>query len=272
MSSIEKIAFIGAGNMATSLIGGLLRAGTPARDIVAADPVAEQRAKITELGVRAATDNGEAVRDANIVVLAVKPQVMKSVVVGLANSMPKGALVISIAAGITTASIAAWCGASRSIVRCMPNTPALYGAGITALYANEHTVAQQRRAAQLVLGAAGAVIWVEDEADLDAVTAVSGSGPAYFFLLMEAMTSAAMQLGLDHAVAAELTLATAHGAAVMARETRIDPAQLRRNVTSPGGTTEAALTALQAARVREAFVEAIVRAAARSRELAKQFE
>ncbi len=269
---MERIAFIGAGNMASSLIGGLLRAGAAVGDIIAADPAAEQRAKIAALGIRAATDNVEAVRDATVVVLAVKPQVMKSVVTGLADCLPDGVLLVSIAAGITSASIADWCGDSHGIVRCMPNTPALYGAGITALYANGNVTPQQKQAAQHILGAVGEVIWVEHEADLDAVTAVSGSGPAYFFLLMEAMISAGSQLGLDHAVATKLTLATANGAAIMARETGVDPAQLRRNVTSPGGTTEAAVTALETAGVRDAFAEAITRAASRSRELAKQFE
>jgi pyrroline-5-carboxylate reductase len=267
----RQIAFIGAGNMAASLIGGLLRAGTPAGSIVAADPAPEQRQRLAASGIATTADNVAAINDANVIVLAVKPQVMRTVVRNLRDHLDHRPLLISIAAGVTTASIATWSRADAPIVRCMPNTPALYGAGITALFANDRVEPGQRALARDILAAAGEVLWVEAEAQLDAVTAVSGSGPAYFFYLMEAMVQAGTRLGLAPDVAARLTVSTAYGAAVMARETGTDPAGLRRNVTSPGGTTERAIAVLDDASVQHAFREAIEQAAIRSRELAEQF-
>ncbi|NJN50550.1 MAG: pyrroline-5-carboxylate reductase [Gammaproteobacteria bacterium] len=266
-----RVAFIGAGNMASSLIGGLLRAGTRAQDLIAADPFAEQRNKLSALGVGTTADNARAVDAADAVVLAVKPQVMRDVVVGLEPHLPRDTLLISIAAGVTTTSITAWSRPAQPIVRCMPNTPALYGAGVTALFANGHVDEAQRSLAADILSAAGEVIWVRDESQLDAVTALSGSGPAYFFYLMEAMVAAGQRLGLDREVAMALTLATAQGSAIMARDSGLEPTQLRRNVTSPGGTTERAVGVLDDARVRQNIEAAIEQAAQRSRELAEQF-
>ncbi len=268
---MTKIAFIGAGNMASSLIGGLLRAGTPDGDLIASDPSATQLAKVAELGIETTPDNNDAAHGADAVVLAVKPQVMSAVVKGLAAALPRDALLLSIAAGVTTHSIAKWTRGDVAIVRCMPNTPALYGAGITALYATAHVSPQQRRLAAEILSAAGQVVWVDEESQLDAVTALSGSGPAYFFYLMEAMTAAGERLGLSADIASALTLATAYGSAVMARESGTDPAQLRVGVTSPGGTTERAVRVLDDSNVRATIEHAIEQAAIRSRELAEQF-
>ena len=266
----DRIAFVGAGNMARALAGGLLRAGARAADLIAADPVAQQREQLAALGVAVCDDNAEAIESASVVVLAVKPQVMRDVVVALAPNVTQQHLVISIAAGVPIGALEQWLPVARSIVRCMPNTPALYGAGITAMYANAAVTARQRALAESVLAGAGEVVWVQDESQLDAVTAVSGSGPAYYFYLMEAMQRAARTLGLDDDLARKLTLATAHGAAVMARESRDGVAQLRKNVTSPGGTTERAISVLDARSVAGAFEDAIVAAAKRSRELAAE--
>jgi len=264
----ERIAFIGAGNMARALAGGLLRAGARAADLIATDPVALQRKQIEALGIAATDDNAKAIEGATVVVLAVKPQVMRGVVEALAPSVTQDQLVISIAAGIPTHAIERWLAHARPLVRCMPNTPALYGVGITALYANGAVTKRQAALAESVLAAAGEVVWVANEDQLDAVTAVSGSGPAYYFYLMEAMQRAARALGLDDDLARKLTLATALGAAVMAKESGERVEQLRKNVTSPGGTTERAISVLDARDASAAFEDAIAAAAARSRELA----
>jgi pyrroline-5-carboxylate reductase len=203
-------------------------------------------------------------------VLAVKPQVMRAVLGTL--TLRPGQLLISIAAGIPLAALAARTPPGSAIVRCMPNTPALLGAGVTGMAANDAVTAQQRQAADAVLGAAGRTLWVDEEAHLDAVTAVSGSGPAYFFYLMEAMIDAGEALGLDRASATTLTLETAYGAACMARQGSDSPGRLRANVTSPGGTTERALSILDAAGTREAVHKAVAGAAERARELSEEFD
>jgi pyrroline-5-carboxylate reductase len=267
----DKIAFIGAGNMARSLVGGLLKHGLPAETIVAADPDASQRSTIAALGVATTASNAAAAADAATIVLAVKPQAMRSVVLELRPALDRKQLLISIAAGVPSGAIERWCSQPLGIVRCMPNTPALYGAGVTALFANNWATPQQRAAAEATLAAVGHVIWVADEAALDAVTAVSGSGPAYFFYLMEAMIAAGVELGLDEETARTLTLRTASGAALMATQSGIAPAQLRRNVTSPGGTTERAIAVLDANRCRTALIDALRQAANRSAELASEF-
>lgn len=268
MSNTQKISFIGAGNMARSLVTGLLRNGHPADAIRAADPAPEQCEQLRRLGVGVGADNDAAVADADVIVLAVKPQVLKAVLESLA--LAPGQLLVSIAAGVNLESLARWSSRSQPIVRCMPNTPALLGAGITALFANDATSQSQRAQAELILGAAGRTLWVADEALLDAVTAVSGSGPAYFFYLMEAMIEAGEGLGLDADTATLLTLETAYGAALMAREGSDAPATLRQKVTSPGGTTERALGILDAAGTRETIRTAVEGAAQRARELAEE--
>ncbi|BAU71950.1 pyrroline-5-carboxylate reductase [Metapseudomonas furukawaii] len=268
--STPRIAFIGAGNMAASLIGGLRAKGVDAERIVASDPGAEQRAKVSaEHGIQVLGDNAEAVKDADIVVLSIKPQVMKAVCQALAPSLQPGQLVVSIAAGITCASLAAWLG-PRPIVRCMPNTPALVGQGASGLFANAEVSATQRQQAGELLAAVGIALWLDDEKLIDAVTAVSGSGPAYFFLLMEAMTAAGEKLGLPRETAEQLTLQTALGAARMAVSSDVDAAELRRRVTSPNGTTEAAIKTFQAGGFEALVQQALNAADRRSAELAEQ--
>ena len=268
--SHPRIAFIGAGNMATSLIGGLLAQGIPASHIRASDPGAEQRAKIAaEHGIALFADNAEAILDADVIVLATKPQVLKDVCLALAPSLQDGQLLVSIAAGISCASLGNWLGA-RPIVRCMPNTPALLRQGVSGLYANAEVNPTQRELAEQLLAAVGMALWLENEQQIDAVTAVSGSGPAYFFLLIEAMTAAGEQLGLPKAIAAQLTLQTALGAAHMAVASDVDAAELRRRVTSPNGTTEAAIKTFQAGGFAELVEQALSAAAKRSAELAEQ--
>ena len=261
------ITFIGAGNMARSLLSGLLAAGTPPERLRASDPDAGQRQAIGELGVVTFDDNAAAVADADLVVLAVKPQVLGGVLEPL--DLGAGQLVVSIAAGVPLDALERWTPAGTPIVRCMPNTPALLGAGITGMFANAAVSEAQREAADAVLRSAGRTLWVAEEGALDAVTGVSGSGPAYFFYLMEAMIDAGVDLGLTREAATTLTLETAYGAARMAREGADPPAQLRANVTSPGGTTERALSILEAARFRDTVGQAVAGAAQRARELAE---
>ncbi|SDT22026.1 pyrroline-5-carboxylate reductase [Pseudomonas oryzae] len=265
-----RIAFVGAGNMATSLIGGLIARAVPAENIRASEPFAEQRERVArEHGITVYADNAAAVAGADIVVLAVKPQVMKEVCLALAPVLPADALIVSIAAGIPCASLERWLGA-KAIVRCMPNTPALLHQGASGLFANAHTSAAQREQAEALLEAVGLALWLDDEQQIDAVTAVSGSGPAYFFLLMEAMTAAGERLGLSAETASLLARQTALGAARMALVSDVDPAELRRRVTSPKGTTEAAINAFQAGGFEALVEQALQAAARRSAELAEQ--
>ncbi len=264
------LAFIGAGNMAASLIHGLLKDGLPPQTISVADPVAAQREKLAELGVNTYDNNNDAVTGRDVVVLAVKPQVAQSVVTALETLTPKQ-LLVSIAAGINMTSLSNWSHPEQAIVRCMPNTPALLGVGMSALYANNYCQAEQRQLAQTLLNAAGKTLWVEKERALDAVTAVSGSGPAYFFLLMEAMIDAGVDLGLDRKTATTLTLQTAYGAALMAQSSDESPSVLRQNVTSPGGTTAAALAVMAEAGLPSIIKNALHAADTRAAELAEEF-
>ena len=268
--SNTRIAFIGAGNMASSLIGGLLAKGLDAAQIRASDPGTETRAKVTaEHGIEVFADNAQAVQDADVIVIAVKPQAMKAVCQDLRQHLKPHQLLVSIAAGITCASLLNWLG-NQPLVRCMPNTPALLGKGVSGLFATPDVSAEQRQQADELLSAVGIVVWVDTEAQIDAVTAVSGSGPAYFFLLIEAMTDAGVKLGLPREVAEQLAQQTALGAAHMAVGSDVDAAELRRRVTSPAGTTEAAIKSFQANGF-EAMVETALSAAAhRSAEMAEQ--
>ena len=267
-----RVAFIGAGNMASSLVLGLIQEGWPASSILAADPVPEQRERLAKHGIQVFDDNIRLAAEADNLLLAVKPQVMKSVLQGLSSHLTSNHLLISIAAGITLSSIQAWVGHPTSIVRCMPNTPALVGAGITALVENERVDSRQHKTAETILSAVGSILWVPSEADLDAVTAVSGSGPAYFFSLMENLQQVAEQLGLAPETARTLVLETAYGAALMARQNDAPVSQLRQNVTSPGGTTEAAMKVLERQRWGNILHQAVEAAADRSRQLAKELE
>ncbi len=263
------IAFIGGGNMARSLIAGLVAAGTPAASIEVVEPQAAQRQALQqELGVRVAESITAAALDAGAVVLAVKPQVMAAVCAELAPRLAAGTLVVSIAAGITTATLRHWLGANAVLVRAMPNTPALLGAGMTGLYADAGAGTQQRQAAQAILAAAGQTRWIDDEALMDAVTAVSGSGPAYVFALAEAMEAAAQEQGLDAEAARQLVVHTVLGAARMLVESGRSPTELRQAVTSPNGTTQAALETLATGHFHALVGKAVAAAAERGRQLA----
>ena len=265
-----RIAFIGGGNMAASLVGGMIARGFRADRITVTDISAERlRLLETQYGVAVTESNPDAAREADVVLLAVKPQQMAEVAGALAPVLAgRPVLVVSIAAGITIAKLQGWLGAGTAVVRCMPNTPALVQAGATGLFASPEVDAAQRALAHAMLDAVGIALWLDSEDQLDAVTAVSGSGPAYFFLVMEAMIAAGRALGLDEKLARQLTLQTALGAAQMAITSDEEPGELRRKVTSPGGTTQAALTVLEAARLRDTFLQALVAARDRSRELA----
>jgi pyrroline-5-carboxylate reductase len=267
------IAFIGGGNMARSLVGGLLARGTRGDSIRVAEPVEAARAAlVADFGVAAFATGAEAVDGAGAWVLAVKPQVLREVCEALAPlAQAQRPLVISIAAGITSAQIARWLGgdggAALAIVRCMPNTPAMLGAGVTGLFATAQVDARGRAQAESLLSSAGATVWIGDEAKMDAVTAVSGSGPAYVFLLAEAMEAAAKAEGLADDAARTLVLQTVLGAARMLTESNEAPAELRRRVTSPGGTTQAAIETFEAGGLRELVAEAIGNATERGRQL-----
>lgn len=267
------IAFIGAGNMARSLIGGLIADGWDPASISVSDPDPDQLAAVGRLfGTRSASDNVAAVEQSELVVLAVKPQVMPDVARELAATVQaRRPLVISIAAGICIADLDRWLGGDCPLVRCMPNTPALVQSGATAMFANTAVNDDQKALAESILRAVGLALWVNDEVQLDAVTALSGSGPAYFFLVIEAMQDAGKSLGLDEKTARLLALQTAFGAAKMALESRDDAATLRHKVTSPGGTTEKALAVLEQGGLRRLFNDALKAARDRAHELAKQF-
>lgn len=265
---MSTICFIGGGNMATSLIGGLIAQGHPAENIIVSDPNEPQRSQLSsDFSIRTTDDNALAVKEANVVVLAVKPQVMKQVAQPLADTLSEGTLIVSIAAGINLYSLESWLGGKHAIVRCMPNTPSLIQLGASGLYANQQTTSGQKQLAETILKAAGIVQWVATEEEIDAVTAVSGSGPAYYFLLMEAMIDAGESLGLSRETAAELTLQTAVGAAQMAMQSDVDAAELRRRVTSPGGTTEQAINTFEGAHLRDIVKAALKAASDRSAEL-----
>ncbi len=266
-----RIAFVGGGNMARALIAGLVRQGAAAAQIRVGEPDADHRAQLArDYGVQSAADNAAAVAGAGIIVLAVKPQEMARVAAALAPGLTGGApLLLSVAAGITTADLARWCPGA-AVVRAMPNRPALLGAGITGLYAAATVGAAPRALAEAVMAAAGRTVWVQRESDLDTVTALSGSGPAYFFLLAEEMAAAGVALGLDPTTAQLLAAETLHGAGQLAHA---DPALDRQRiaVTSKGGTTEAALGEFAAGGLAALVRRAVEAAARRSAELARQF-
>lgn len=267
-----EISFIGGGNMARSLIGGLLADGLAADSIRVAEPDATRRqALIADFGIHAVENNVQAAQDADVVVLAVKPQIMRQVADELATTIGDGSvLVLSIAAGLQARDLTRWLGPDAAVVRAMPNTPSLVRAGATGLFANSNVTDDQRNLAESLMRAVGLTCWIEDEQQLDAVTAVSGSGPAYFFLLMEMIESAGVELGLNPETARLLTIETALGAARMALESEHDPQTLRRLVTSPGGTTEAAINSLEDADIRALLKRAVTAAATRADELGQQ--
>jgi pyrroline-5-carboxylate reductase len=265
------ITFIGGGNMATALIGGLVAKGFAPQSIKVVEVVPEARERLAaSFGVKCFDGPAAAVPFGDVVVLAVKPQQMREVARALAPGL-QGELVLSIAAGIRLADLARWLGGYTRLARCMPNTPALIGAGITGLYARPEAGSEGRAQVQTILEAVGEAIWVEDEALLDPVTAVSASGPAYVFYFIEALERAAVELGLDPAGARQLAIQTFRGAAELAARSSDAPAILRERVTSKGGTTERALAALQSDRVADAIVRAVRAASERARELGDEF-
>ncbi len=269
MSSESTIAFIGGGNMARSLIGGLIARGAVAADIRVSEPVDVLRdALARDFGVGVGADNAVAASGAGLWLLAVKPQVMRAVCEALSPvAQAERPLVVSIAAGITAAQLQRWLGGGVAVVRAMPNTPALLGAGVTGLFGSAEVDADGRARATDLLSSAGKTVWIEDEARMDAVTAVSGSGPAYIFLLAEAMEAAALAEGLPAEAARTLVLETVLGAARMLTESGEDPAELRRRVTSPGGTTQAAIETFEAGGLHALVAAAIRNATARGQQL-----
>lgn len=264
----ELIAFVGGGNMAASLIGGLLAAGHPAARLRVAVRSAGSAAQVqARFGVETLTDAARAVAGAGIVVLAVKPQMMAQAVRGLHPGA--GATILSVAAGVRIATLAHWLG-TDCIVRAMPNTPALFRCGISGAYCEPALAPEHPARAQVVLDSVGLTCWLQREDQIDAVTALSGCGPAYYFLLTEVLREAGAALGLEPAVAAQLAQATFVGAAQMARDAGDDVARLREQVTSKGGSTEAALAHLEAAGLRRIFREALAAADARARQRADE--
>ncbi len=270
----QTLSFIGGGNMAGALIHGLIEDGTdPGRILVAEPDSGRREALAARFGVRTTEDNQEAAGEAAILVLAVKPQVLREVARKLAPVLAQSRpLCISIAAGVRHAALQSWLGDEVPLVRAMPNTPAMLQAGATGLYAPASLDEPRREAAEHVLRAVGLVVWVEEEALMDAVTAVSGSGPAYFFLFMEAMERSAVELGLPPEEARLLVRQTALGAARMALESELDLPALRLGVTSPGGTTEQAIRAFEAGGLRSLVQQAVEAARDRSRELSRELE
>ncbi len=263
-----KLAFVGGGNMARAIIGGLIAKGVNRADVVAVEPDASARLRLlSEFGVKSLEKGDADLKSAEVVVFAVKPQQMREAARAVAPHLGDP-LVVTIAAGIRLESLARWLGGGRKrLVRAMPNTPALVHAGVTGLHAASGVSDADRQAAEGLMGAVGAVVWFERESDLDAVTAVSGSGPAYVFYAIEALETAARNLGLAEGASRSLALWTFVGAAKLAIDRGEDPAKLRAEVTSRGGTTERALEVLEGARVKERFVEAVAAACERSREL-----
>lgn len=263
-----KVAFIGGGNMATAIIGGLLAKGFHAADIAVVEVSAQARVRLAaDFEVNALAAPGAEMGRMDAIVMAIKPQQMREAAGALKPHLKKDTVVISIAAGIRMADLSRWLGGHARCVRTMPNTPALVHAGVTGLYAGEAVKEKDRRITEQLLSAVGRTLWFDREEDLDAVVAVSGSGPAYVFYAIEAVESAAIALGLSPEKARALTLATFDGATKLAIARGEDPATLRANVTSKGGTTAAALAVLEGADVKATFIAAIKAAAQRSREM-----
>ncbi len=267
-----KIGFIGGGNMATSLIGGLIADGTTPSQIRVSDHHPDRpQALEKQFGIQTASTNVALVEESDVVVLAVKPQGLREVCEEIADSVQaKRPLILSVAAGIRIGDIDRWLGDGNAIVRTMPNTPALVQSGATGLYANQCVNESQREIAERIMRAVGLTQWLENEPMMDAVTALSGSGPAYFFLVIEALEEAGCKLGLSEEASRMLALQTAFGAAKMALESSESAAELRRRVTSPGGTTERAISILEEGELRQLFEKALSGARDRAQELADE--
>lgn len=265
-----KITFLGGGNMATALIGGLLKTGFSAADIAVIELAAEGRARLEQAyGIRVYAEPEAAALAGDVLLLAVKPQQMREACAPLLPHLAQQ-LVISIAAGLRLSDLARWLGGYGKLVRAMPNTPALIGAGVTGLYALPSVSTTERASAERILQAVGSTLWVNDEAQMDAVTAVSGSGPAYAFLFIEALQQAASELGFTPEQARQLSIETALGAAQLAAQSTEPASVLRERVTSKGGTTAAALQVMAEREVKDGIVAGILAADARGRELGEQ--
>lgn len=270
MQATPTIGFIGAGNMAAALIGGLVKRTRQPDHIIAFDPDTAKTSRLrNEFSIQVAASNPALLRDSDIVVLAVKPQIMRPVLTPLQSDLPDPApLIVSVAAGIRIASIEKWLGRRLAVVRVMPNTPSLVGFGASGLCANDLVSPEQHDAAEVLMQSVGIVEWVENEPQLDTVTGISGSGPAYFMLFMEAMVDAAAARGLPRDTAEELVVQTCRGAAELAGASEQSLEQLRINVTSPGGTTERALETMKTAHIDDIIRRAVNAAADRADELA----
>ncbi len=265
-----RIAFIGGGNMASAIIGGLIKQGTPPAQIDVLEPSAQAREKLREsFAISAQAEPGVFLSQAALLVWAVKPQLFRSVAASVAAHL-KDSLHLSVAAGIRSDSVAHWLGTER-VVRAMPNTPALIGQGIAALFARAAVTPSERERIAQVMSATGQYLWLESEDKLDAVTALSGSGPAYVYYFMEAMITAGIEMGLPREQALQLTLATFAGASEMVRRTGESPKALRQQVTSKGGTTFAAIASMEDADLQAEFINAIYAARQRARELGDEF-
>ena len=273
-TSKQQITMIGGGNMGRAIASGLLAKGYGRSQIQIVEPDQQRRKTVSDsLGVSCTADFGDLHHETSILILAVKPQIMRPVVENLAtvlNLKPTLPLIVSIAAGVTTQQLANWFAQDCRLIRVMPNTPAMVGAGASALFANQNVTNSDKLAANEILDAVGISVWVETESELDAVTALSGSGPAYFFLVLESLEAEAVKLGLDASVARKLAIQTALGSAMLAQQSTEDLATLRRQVTSPGGTTERAVNTLLEHKLPAAFAAALQAANRRAKELAKE--
>lgn len=266
------LCFIGGGNMATAIIAGLIQAGWPKQNIRVSDPAEGTRLRLADqYGIQTFEDNSQAAQAADFVVLAVKPQILRKVAEPLANSINASTIVVSIAAGITTQQMSRWLGGHEKCIRVMPNTPALLGVGASGLFATQSITAADKVTAESIFAAVGEVSWVEDESQMNSVTALSGSGPAYVFAFAEALTQAGVALGLPQQAAHELTIQTILGAARMMNEAGETPAVLRERVTSPGGTTAAALASFSEQNLNQMVLTALTAAKDRGSELSETF-
>ncbi len=267
---MTRIAILGGGNMGRSITHGLLNRSKLNVSIVVSDPAPEQRSRFSEIEVQTVSNNREALADVDVVILAVKPQVAAAVVKQIQRDV-ENKLVVSIVAGLTLKTLSQWLPPKTSIVRCMPNTPALIGAGITGLIKSKTVSNKDAKLVDTMMGSLGEVVWVKEDHQLDAITAISGSGPAYFFYLMEAMMNAGKLLKLEPEVVNKLVKHTAVGSSLLAHQSDLDPQTLRNQVTSPGGTTASAVSVLDKECVQHCFVAAIESAYKRSQELSEEF-
>ena len=265
----QKIGFIGAGNMARSLIGGLISSGVKSGNLYAADPNDEIRKSLTsDFSIQTFAENQELIDQSDVIVFSVKPQALKTVATSI--KAKESALYLTIAAGIPSESLNNWLDSDKAIVRAMPNTPSLVLSGASGLFANSHVSEEQKEIAESILRSVGLTVWVDEEKQLDAVTALSGSGPAYFFMVMEAMEKAGEELGLPADTARLLAIQTGFGATKLALEVDDDPAELRKKVTSPGGTTEQAINTFEELGLVDIFSKAMKAARDRAEQLAQE--